>query len=229
MTPRILIKVTLLVPVADGCDANDCLFLRMTTISLVLLTFMNKFLLLAQEEIFWSSFCAVGDSRDGPLQTFRWRRRSYLYSTTKFHKCFLNILGFFSVYLTSNTPLNRNQSGVDNQPKPSSLPCTLNLFLPSLIKKSRVCASSIFLQPSTPSTVTYYSKHSTVCLVQFNWHFSPLASIATNILPILRTHQNLTSCYLTTTLPVAETWRRVGGDGKIFAHLNVHFHAENFC
>src|SRR6218665_139752 len=32
----------------------------------------------------------------------------------------------------------------------------MNLFLPSLIKKSLVCAASIFLQPLTPSTTTYY-------------------------------------------------------------------------
>src|SRR6218665_3105880 len=42
--------------------------------------------------------------------------------------------------------------------KPFSHPCTINLFLPSLINKSLVFASSIFLQPLTPSTTTYYSK-----------------------------------------------------------------------
>src|SRR5688572_17393344 len=44
------------------------------------------------------------------------------------------------------------------QPKPFSLPSTINLFLPSLINKSPVGASLIFLQPLTPSTQTYYSK-----------------------------------------------------------------------
>ena len=44
------------------------------------------------------------------------------------------------------------------QPKPFSLPSTINLFLPFLINKSPVCASLIFLQPSTPLTTTYYSK-----------------------------------------------------------------------
>ena len=44
------------------------------------------------------------------------------------------------------------------QPKPLSLPCTINLFLPSLISKSPVSASSIFLKPLTPSSSPYYFK-----------------------------------------------------------------------
>ena len=46
----------------------------------------------------------------------------------------------------------------DTQPKPFSLQCTINLFLPSLTNKSLVCTSSIFLQPLTQSVTTYYSK-----------------------------------------------------------------------
>ena len=36
VTPRIFIEVALYVPVTDGCDASNCLFLRLTAISLVL-------------------------------------------------------------------------------------------------------------------------------------------------------------------------------------------------
>src|SRR6218665_41380 len=67
------------------------------------------------------------------------------------------------------------------QPKPFSHPCTINLFLPSLINKSLVFASSIFLQPLTPSTTTYYLKDCLPGLVLLTWlstGFSPIFLLA---------------------------------------------------
>ena len=67
------------------------------------------------------------------------------------------------------------------QPKPFSLPCTLNLFLSSLIDRSLVCASSIFLQPLTPSTTTYYSTDclpGLVLLTLFSSGFSSISLLA---------------------------------------------------
>src|SRR6218665_1305819 len=63
------------------------------------------------------------------------------------------------------------------QPKLFSLPCTINLFLPSLINKSLVSASSIFLQVLTPSTTTYYLKDcppGSVLLTRHSSGFSPI-------------------------------------------------------
>src|SRR6218665_3567315 len=63
------------------------------------------------------------------------------------------------------------------QPKPFSHPCTTNMFLPSVINKSLVSASSIFLQSLTPSTTTYYLKDclpGSVLLTRLSSRFSPI-------------------------------------------------------
>src|SRR6218665_548332 len=83
------------------------------------------------------------------------------------------------------------------QPKPFSHPCTINLFLPSLINKSLVFASYIFLQPLTPSTTTYYSKDclpGSVLLTRLSTDsvlsFFPLflRQNTENIIPIMPSH-----------------------------------------
>jgi len=69
----------------------------------------------------------------------------------------------------------------DTQPKPFSLQCTINLFLPSHINKSLVCASSIFLQPLTSSTTTYYLNDclpGSVLLALLSSGFSPISLLA---------------------------------------------------
>src|SRR6218665_238952 len=63
------------------------------------------------------------------------------------------------------------------QPKPFSLLCTISLFLPSLINKSLVSASSIFLKLLIPSTTTDYLKDcppGSVLLTRLSSGFSPI-------------------------------------------------------
>src|SRR6218665_1516223 len=81
------------------------------------------------------------------------------------------------------------------QPKPFSHPCrpTINLFLPSLINKSLVSASSIFLQPLTPSTTTYYLKDcppGSVLLTWLSTGFSPIFLLALSLSKHLKHHPN---------------------------------------
>ena len=56
--------VALLTPVTDGWEAREDMLRRTTTNSRVLAWLICRFLLFAQEEIFWSSFCAVPMFRD---------------------------------------------------------------------------------------------------------------------------------------------------------------------
>src|SRR6218665_42364 len=79
------------------------------------------------------------------------------------------------------------------QPKPFSLPCTINLFLPSLISKSLVSASSIFLQLLTPSTTTYYLKDCSpgwVLLTRLFSGFNPIFNLALSLSKHLKNHPN---------------------------------------
>src|SRR6218665_2200438 len=79
------------------------------------------------------------------------------------------------------------------QPKPFSLPCTINLFLPSPINKSLVSASSIFLQLLTPSTTTYYLKDCPPGSVLLTWlssRFSPIFLLALSLSKHLKHHPN---------------------------------------
>src|SRR6218665_686146 len=79
------------------------------------------------------------------------------------------------------------------QPKPFSHPCTINLFLPSLINKSLVFASSIFLQPLTPSTTTYYLKDclpGSVLLTRLSTGFSPIFLLALSLSKHRKHHPN---------------------------------------
>jgi len=83
----------------------------------------------------------------------------------------------------------------DTQPKPFSLQCTINLFRLSLINKSLVCASSIFLQPVTPSTTTYYSKDclpGSVLLTLLSFGFNPIYLLAPSPLRHQKHHPNHT-------------------------------------
>src|SRR6218665_2488717 len=72
------------------------------------------------------------------------------------------VLSRISDHLSSNSPVNTHQSGLIlpscTQPKPFLLPCIINLVLPSLINKSPVSASSIYMQPLTPSTASWNFK-----------------------------------------------------------------------
>src|SRR6218665_3608427 len=77
--------------------------------------------------------------------------------------------------------------------KPFSHLCTINLFLPSLINKSLVFASSIFLQPLTPSTTTYYLKDclpGSVLLTWLSTRFSPILLLALSQSKHLKHHPN---------------------------------------
>src|SRR6218665_3044166 len=86
----------------------------------------------------------------------------------------------------------------DTQPKPFLLPCTINLFLPSLIKKSLACASFIFLLPLTPSTTTFYSKDClpgsafTLLLTLLSSGFNPISLLALSPLRHRNHHPNHT-------------------------------------
>src|SRR6218665_445533 len=84
------------------------------------------------------------------------------------------------------------------QPKPFSLLCTISLFLPSLINKSLVSASSIFLQLLTPSTTTYYLKDcppGSVLLTRLSSEFSHIFLLALSLPKHLKHHPQ--SCPLT--------------------------------
>src|SRR6218665_2550111 len=77
------------------------------------------------------------------------------------------------------------------QPKPFSLLCTINLFLPYLINKSLVSASSIFLQLLTPSTTTYYLKDCPCTWFGFtDTGFSPIFLLARSPSKHLKHHPN---------------------------------------
>src|SRR6218665_1589431 len=79
------------------------------------------------------------------------------------------------------------------QPKQFSLPCTINLFLPSLISKSLVSASSILLQLLTLSTTTYYRKDcptDSVLLTRLSSGFSPIFLLALSPSKHLKHHPN---------------------------------------
>src|SRR6218665_4034888 len=79
------------------------------------------------------------------------------------------------------------------QPKPFSLPCTINLFLPYLISKSLVSASLIFLQLLTPSTTTYYLKDcppGSGLLTRLSSGFSPIFLLALSPSKHLKHHPN---------------------------------------
>src|SRR6218665_1810937 len=79
------------------------------------------------------------------------------------------------------------------QPKPFSHSCTINLFLPSLINKSLVSASSIFLQPLTPSTTPYYLKDcppGSILLTRLSSGFSPIFLLTLSPSKHLKHHPN---------------------------------------
>src|SRR6218665_2609768 len=119
--------------------------------------------------------------------------KSGSHSNNPWYTSYLQAFKSFRRHLERTYKRTRHPQLLSELKKPFSLPCTINLFLQSLISKSLVSASSIFLQLLTPSTTTHYLKDcpsGSVLLTRLSSGFSPIFLLVLSPSKHLKHHPN---------------------------------------